>query len=271
MRTLAVTVAYDGTEWAGFQRQSRYPSLQAALETALTTVLRQPTTVTGAGRTDAGVHALGQVISLRTTSTIPVERVPWVTNRELPPSIRLRAAVEREPWFHARLSAGYRRYVYVLQPTRRSDPLRGRFCWQVPALDAEAMARAATALIGRHDFAAFCHGGKALGGSVRTLQRLVVRQRPGLVLLDIQADAFLRRMVRLLVGTLVQVGRGVRPESWPAEVLASRNRDLAGYGAPPHGLCLMRIGYPPIGDAPPLGVYGGELTDEEFSGEIAGS
>jgi tRNA pseudouridine38-40 synthase len=270
-RTLALTVAYDGTAWAGLQRQTQFPSIQGALEAALTTVLQHPVTVAAAGRTDAGVHALGQVVSLRTESTIPLERVPWVTNRVLPESIRVRAAVEREPWFHARLSARSRRYVYVVQPTRHPDPLRSRFCWQVPPVDVDAMVRAAATLCGRHDFAAFCHGGEAPGSTVRTVQRLAVRPWRGTVVVDIQADAFLRRMIRLLVGVLVQVGCGEQSECWPAEVLAARDRTRAGQGAPPNGLCLMRIGYPPIGDAPPLGVYGGEFTDEEFSGEIAGS
>jgi tRNA pseudouridine38-40 synthase len=140
MRTLALTVAYDGTEWAGFQRQRQSPSIQGTLEMALSDALQHPIAVLGAGRTDAGVHALGQVVSLHTDNPIPTERVPRVVNRWLPPAIRVRHAREMPAGFHARLTASYRRYWYALQAVRQPDPLRGRFCWQVERpLDTAAM------------------------------------------------------------------------------------------------------------------------------------
>ncbi len=267
MRTLALTVAYDGTEWAGFQRQTRYPSIQRALESALTEVLQHPVRLDAAGRTDAGVHALAQVISLRTPNPLPLERLPWVANRLLPASIRIRRVCERPAGFHARRSAGYRRYWYIMQPTRWPDPLRGRYAWQLQqSVDPAAMQAALDPLVGYHDFVAFCHGGCRPGKTtVRTIQRAQVRSQCGRIIVDLQADAFLHRMVRLLVANLVAIGAGERPVSWLRTLLASGDRLLAGEGAPPCGLCLVRIGYPAT--LPPhAGCECGELYHEELPG-----
>ncbi|HEY3418606.1 MAG TPA: tRNA pseudouridine(38-40) synthase TruA [Armatimonadota bacterium] len=267
MRTFALTVAYDGTGWAGFQRQTLHPSIQGTLETALTEVLQHPVQLAAAGRTDAGVHALAQVVSLKTDNPIPLARITGVLNRHLPESIRIRRAVERPADFHARFSATSRRYWYVLQATRGADPIRGRFCWQVPGpLQADRMQEALFPLLGRRDFRAFCHGGIQAAGvtTERTLQRAAIRQWRQCLVIDVQADAFLRQMVRLLVANLLLVGSGERPVTWLAELQQSRDRYLAGKAAPACGLFLMHIGYsrhgkPPVGD-------GGEFNDEEFSG-----
>lgn len=252
MRTLALTVAYDGTDWAGFQRQRQYPSIQGALETALSEALQHPVAVLGAGRTDAGVHALGQVVSLTTGNPIPVERMPRVVNRWLPPTIRVRRAQVMPDGFHARLAASYRRYWYALQAARRPDPLRGRFSWQVDRpLDATAMDAALQPLLGRQDFLAFCHEGPPPGGSaVRTLQRAGVRRWGDMVIIDVQADAFLRQMIRLLVANLVLIGWGERPVSWLDRLLQGRNRHQSGMAAPSAGLILMRVGYALQGSSP---------------------
>ncbi len=264
MRTLALTVAYDGTSWAGLQRQREAPSIQRALERALADVLQHAVRIAAAGRTDAGVHALGQVISLQTANPMPVERLPGAMNRRLPGSIRVRRACEKPAGFHARRSARYRRYWYLLQPTRHADPLRGRFCWQVGApLDVAAMQRALAPLVGRHDFAAFCHSGET-DEATRTLHHARVRPRGGYLVVDLQADAFVQRMMRLLVSNLVLVGSGARPTDWLDELLRSRDRHLAGQGAPPQGLILMRIGYPPNDSLPRREVCG--ENDEIISG-----
>ncbi|OPZ84852.1 MAG: tRNA pseudouridine synthase A [bacterium ADurb.Bin429] len=269
MRTLALTVAYDGTDWAGFQRQSALPSIQGALEEALSEALRHPVAVLGAGRTDAGVHALGQVVSLRTANPIPLERVARVVNRWLPPSIRVRRARECPSGFHARLDARYRRYWYVVQAARRPDPLRGRFSWQVDRpLDVAVMNAALRSLVGRHDFLAFCHEGPPPGGSaMRTVQRALVHRWRDAVIVDVQADAFLRQMMRLLVANVVQVGWGDRPVSWLADLLQGRNRHPSGMAAPSTGLILMRVGYAWNGNVPEAGQRG-VRTDEELPGEI---
>ena len=275
LRTLALTVAYDGTDWVGFQRQPVLPSIQRVLETALTGVLRHEVRIAAAGRTDAGVHALGQIISLQTPNPLPLERLPRAINLSLPKSIRVLRAEERPADFNARLSALYRRYWYLLQVTRRTDPVRGRYCWQLPqALDATAMQDALHPLVGRHDFAAFCNGGdqrKQAKGTIRTLQHARVRSWAGCLVVDIQADSFVHRMVRLLVSNLVIVGSGERPVSWLETLLHSGDRPLAGASAPPNGLILMKIGYPPITYTSHSGEEVGVLNDENIPGKSAGS
>ena len=266
MRTLALTVAYDGTGWAGMQYQPAAPTIQQALETALVTVLQHEVRIVAAGRTDAGVHALGQVVSLRTDNPLPVERVPRAVNRLLPESIRIRRATEQPDGFSARRTACSRRYGYLVQVTRHPDPLRGRFCWQVPRTpELPAMQAALAPLVGRHDFAAFCHGGETKG-TIRTLQRAQVRTWREFCVVDVQADAFVHRMVRLLVSNLLTIGWGDRPASWLYELLCSRDRYLAGKGAPPNGLILMRVGYPPAPEFSPDGEDSGEFDDESISG-----
>jgi len=256
MRTLALTVAYDGTEWAGFQRQTRYPSVQRELEDALTKVFQHQVEIAAAGRTDAGVHALGQVISFQSDNPLPVERIPLAVNRLLPASILIRNAMERPMGFNARHSARFRRYWYLVQHTHQPDPIRGRFVWQVmKKIDVCAMQQALASMIGRHDFAAYCHGEIApWRTTMRCIQRAQVRYWRGCIVVDIQADAFLHQMVRLLVANLVKVGSGERSVHWLEELRQSRDRYLAGKGAPPHGLFLMRIGYPPSGESTPFGV-----------------
>lgn len=273
LRTLALMIAYDGTDWAGIQRLNDRPTIGETLNTALTTVLRHPVCMVAAGRTDAGVHALGQMISLRTDNPLPLENLHRAVNRLLPASIRVRRVDEREERFHARCSAINRRYWYLLQTARQPDPLRGRFCWQLDrALDADKMQEALLPLLGQHDFRAYCHGEvHPPRGSVRTIQRLRIRRRRALLVIDVQADAFLHHMVRLLVANVVRVGIGERPVDWPAELLESRDRHGAGKGAPACGLFLMRIGYPPIHDCTSVREDTGEEYDEMLSGKAAGS
>lgn len=233
------------------------------LETALEDVLQHPVEIVAAGRTDAGVHALGQVISLRTTNGMPLARIPWVVNRLLPASISIRRVDERESTFHARYSARYRRYRYVLQSTRWPDPIRGRFSWQYDrTLNLEAMQTAVRPLIGCHNFAAFCHRSSLPALPIRTVQRLSVHPWRDYFLVDVQADAFLRQMIRLLVANLVLIGSGVRPASWLEELLHSQNRFLAGKSAPPCGLFLMRVGYTPFLEYPQVGEVAGDEAYE---------
>jgi len=269
MRTLALTVAYDGTDWAGMQWQPSAPTVQGALEKALASVLRHEVRIAAAGRTDAGVHALAQVVSLRTPNPIPAERLPLALNVLLPESVRVRRAVERTAGFHARRSAIFRRYWYRLQVTRHADPLRGRFCWQLERkLDVAAMRAALQPLAGRHDFAAFCHHGGETKGTARALHHARVMSRGTGIVVDVQADAFVHRMVRLLVSNLVLVGAGERPASWLEELLLSRDRSRSGKGAPARGLILMKIGYPPMEDPSREWEDSGD-NDEMLSAESA--
>jgi tRNA pseudouridine38-40 synthase len=203
--------------------------------------------VVGASRTDAGVHALGQVASLTTAATLPPEAVQAALNAALPPTVRVLAAREAPAGFDARRAAAGKRYLYVIDNAPVAAPLLRRFAWHVPApLDTGAMRAALTALRGRHDFGAFCAApGRAADPVCRVRAVHVVRRRARVAVL-LAADRFLHHMVRNVVGSAVEVGRGARPAGWLAEVLASRDRTRAGPTAPAQGLVLVRVRYPGI-------------------------
>ena len=268
MRVLRLTVQYDGTDFSGFQRQrSGRPSIQGVLEQALTRLTGQPARVVGAGRTDAGVHALGQVVHWRTTHAIPTERLAAALNSRLPPAVRVVAAEEAPASFHARRDATSRIYCYHILNRARPSPLAGRFAWWVPgALRWEAMTRVAAALPGRRDFGLLGSPLRPGQGTVRTVYacRLDARSLATggqVVRLAIEADAFLYRMVRLVAGLLVRVGLGQLESEGVLEALASPVGGTSAGGQPPRrparlapaapaqGLCLVHVhfGPPPAG------------------------
>lgn len=242
MRTLRLTLAYEGTDFNGWQVQPSQPTVQGHVMKAAERVLGSPVKVTGASRTDAGVHALGQVASLVTESAIAPVSLAKALNALLPPSIRVLDAREAPTGFDARRSARGKRYVYVIDQGATPDPFRRRYAWHVGRrLDAAAMADGLRRCRGTQDFSAFC----AAPGRDRTpictvrSARLVTRRQWLAVL--ISADSFLHHMVRNIVGSLVEVGRGARPASWIAEVIDSRDRRRAGPTAPAQGLALVRV------------------------------
>ena len=199
----------------------------------------------GASRTDAGVHALRQVASLSTTSTIDARGLQRGLNALLPPTIRVLDARDAPPSFDARRSARGKRYAYVLDRGACADPFLRRYGWHVPwVLDPTAMGSALHAVEGKHDFSAFCASagrGRTPMCTVRTTR--VVTRKHRLVVL-ISADSFLHHMVRNLIGTLVEIGRGAKPPEWMEELLDGRDRTRAGPTAPPQGLVLVRVMYP---------------------------
>ena len=238
-RRFKATVEYDGTEFAGFQSQRNARTVQGELEAALARLSggqRQP--VVGAGRTDAGVHATGQVIAFTYPGSLPVEALSDALNGTLPPDVAIRDLRRAPAGFHPRYAARYREYRYSIWNGPRS-PLRERTAlWVRQELDVAAMARAATAFQGRHDFSAF-------GGTdpqpVRTVHRLRVRRDGSLVTIDVRADAFLRGMVRRIVATLLAVGKGKLDASAVPWLLTAGRPALRGAAAPARGLCLRRV------------------------------
>jgi tRNA pseudouridine38-40 synthase len=242
MRVRAV-VAYDGTAYGGFQRQTNAPTVQATLEAALAQVTQEAVTVLAAGRTDAGVHAVGQVIALDTAWRHGVGALQAALNAVLPDDVAVRGVEEVSPDFHPRYDARSRLYEYTLYNARVRCPLARRHSLHVVRpLDVEAMQRAVRSLVGEHDFAAF--GQPPQGRS--TVRRVMMAQwggKPPWLTFDIEANAFLYRMVRSIVGTLLQVGRGKMNVEGFRAVLASRDRGQAGPTAPPQGLCLMEVKY----------------------------
>lgn len=255
-------LSYDGTGFAGWATQPGLRTVQGTLEVALGTVLRTaPPRLTVAGRTDAGVHARGQVAHLDLERDVwdavrgrldaaPGEALVRRLTGVLPPDLVVHRAVVAPPGFDARFSALRRRYVYRLaDDPARVDPLRRHHVVRHrQPLDVDAMAAAAPALVGRHDFAAFCKQ-RPGATTIRTLEvlevaRAAVGDEAGLVLVRVEADAFCHSMVRALVGALLAVGEGRRPPSWPGELLASASRDGSAVVAAAHGLTLEEVRYP---------------------------
>jgi tRNA pseudouridine38-40 synthase len=269
-RTLKIVLAYDGTDLVGWQRQPAGVSVQARLEDALSAIEGAPVSVVGAGRTDAGVHALGQVASCRIDHPLPAARLASALNAMLPDDIRVLAVEEADDAFHARYGARLKTYRYVLLNGAVVSPFERRFVWHVPQpLDVGAMAAGAEHLQGEQDFAALRAVGSATKTTVRRLTAATVREAtsaevvgrslalrsargPGrIILFEFTGTGFLRHMIRNAVGTLVEIGLGKRGPAWMAEVLASGDRAQAGPTAPAHGLFLVSVDY-----GPPLSALG---------------
>jgi tRNA pseudouridine38-40 synthase len=237
-------LAYDGSAFQGWQAQPHGPSVQGALEDALRTIARHPVKVYGSGRTDAGVHALGQVASFRADTRLDPFTLRRALNASLPRDIVVRHAEEVSPEFDARRSARSRTYRYSILCRDHPSALLARHSLYVPhLLEFAGMARAAELVVGTHDFSAFRAGTCAAGTPVRTVLQASWRAEGDLWHFEITANAFLQHMVRILIGTLLEVGRGKHHSSYVRDVLASRDRRRAGKTAPPHGLCLVEVHY----------------------------
>jgi tRNA pseudouridine38-40 synthase len=246
MRVLKLVLEYDGSHYCGWQVQGDAPTVQGVLEQALVKILGARVRVSGAGRTDAKVHALGQVASFRSASALPVEALQRALNSLLPRDVAIREVQEAPPEFHARFSALGKIYAYRILNRPVRSPVRLRYVWHVPqALDLPAMTVAAMSLHGTHDFAAFQAAGSVVKSTERTLTALTVTQEGEEIIVHGTATGFLRHMMRNIVGTLVEVGRGARPAADVQRILEARDRRLAGVTAPPQGLYLVQVLYPP--------------------------
>jgi tRNA pseudouridine38-40 synthase len=245
MRHIRLVVEYDGTGLHGWQRQLNGPTVQQHLEEALARLLSHEARVTGASRTDAGVHARGQVASFRTERPIPLHGIRRGLNGLLPAQIGVREAAEVSDEFHARFSAIGKHYRYtILARADRSPRWRDRAWHHREPLALDAMREAAAVLIGEHDFAAFRASGCSAKTTVRRVESIEITTERERVLVDIRGNAFLRNMVRIIVGTLTEVGTGYRPAAQVAEILALRDRTRGGITAPAHGLELIAVDYP---------------------------
>jgi tRNA pseudouridine38-40 synthase len=248
MTNFKITVEYDGRPFAGWQRQGpgAGPTVQGVLEEALGRLCGHPVAIHGSGRTDAGVHARGQVASFVTSSRRTAREVVRGGNALLPPAVAILEAEEAEAGFHARFSAVGKvyEYDYDLSPTRR--PLRHGRAWPVgPRLDWEEVERALPALAGEHDFRAFRAAGGEARNSVRTIFTAgLSRPEPDLMRLTLAGSGFLRYMVRAVAGLLAEIGRGRLPAPALPETILAADRARAGPPAPPDGLCLARVLYP---------------------------
>jgi tRNA pseudouridine38-40 synthase len=244
---IAMGVEYDGSQFCGWQAQKEdLPTVQESLESALSTVANQPVKVICAGRTDTGVHGVGQVVHFDTTAERS-ER-SWIlgSNANLPKSISIQWARPVSEDFHARFSAQQRRYRYVIV-NRFSRPsfAQGRVTWDHRPLDEMRMQQSAQHLIGEHNFDSYRAVACQAHSPVRTVTRLDVQRMNDLVIIDIEANAFLHHMVRNIAGVLMTVGAGEQEVDWSREVLEARDRTQGGITAPPHGLYFMAVDYPP--------------------------
>ena len=243
-RTYRLVLAYDGTGFHGWQIQTDLPTVQGALLAAARPLFEGEMRLTGASRTDAGVHAVGQAATLTGISTLPPAAVQGALNARLPREVRVVSAVEAAPGFDARRAARSKRYLYLIDNSRVGSPLLQRYAWHVNGrLDVEAMRSGLGLLRGRHDFSAFCAAPGRDADPWCHVRAVHVRRRRALVAVAISADRFLHHMVRTIVGSAVEIGGGARAPGWLVEVLRSRDRRRAGPTAPAHGLTLLRVVY----------------------------
>jgi tRNA pseudouridine38-40 synthase len=274
MPSYKITLAYDGTDFVGWQRQAKGVSVQGLIEDALRTLDGRDVDVSGAGRTDAGVHALGQVAAFTIARELGPIALVRALNAHLPHAVRVLTAEDAPPMFHPRFGARTKTYQYRLWNGDVMSPFERRYAWHVPGpLDVEAMRAAARLLEGSHDFAAFQASGSSVATTEReiTCSRVIAGLKPcatsdlpevatdacgaidtrgaglqpcePLIVYEVTGTGFLRHMVRIIVGSLLEIGRGRQPVEWISGAIVSRNRTTAGPTAPPDGLFLVRVEY----------------------------
>ena len=248
MRFFRLTLAYDGTAYAGWQIQPDARTIQEELESALNRVTSERIRTVASGRTDAGVHALGQVASFSSQTALSTDVLRKAIDANMPRDIVVRKVEEAPRSFHAIRDVVRKRYRYVIQDGPICDVFAQRHAWHIPqSLDAAAMQAASGTLVGTHDFKSFEASGSPRATSVRTITDLTVQPRAGdfldRIVIEVEADGFLYNMVRIIVGSLAEVGRGKQPPTWIAEVLQAKNRKVAGMTAPSQGLFLVNVEY----------------------------
>lgn len=240
------TISYDGTGYSGFQRQDNSKTIQEQLEKAVSTIHREKITVTGAGRTDAGVHAKGQVINYKSNLKIPIERLPYAINSLLPNDIVVYEAEIVPDEFNARRDALKKTYCYYAYISKFIDPFRRNHALHIQSnagLDINEMKKAANYLIGRHDFASFKASGNPMKSTVRHIYNLDITRADSMLKFEVTGNGFLYKMVRIIVGTLLQVGRGKIAAYSIPEIIEKKDRYYAGPTAKAHGLFLEQVYY----------------------------
>jgi len=256
MRSMRLTVAYDGTAYAGGQVQPGAATVQSVMEAALGRILQEPVRLRAAGRTDAGVHAREQVVDFADSGRRDAETIVRGGNALLPDDIRILSAEEVPPHFDARRHATEKEYRYFLLLSRAASPFLSRYAWHVESsVDVDALREALAPLVGEHDFTSFRGQGCTAKTPVRTIFRAGVTRHdvPGLYSVDVAGSGFLRHMVRNIVGTAVDAGKGKHPPGRVAEILAARDRGRAGITAPARGLFLWKVSYGGGGPGSPVG------------------
>lgn len=248
MRNIKLTIEYDGKEFNGWQKQPNKLNIQGTIEQAIECITGEQVDLTASGRTDAGVHSFGQVANFKTNSTIPIEKIPIALNTNLKKSIRIVNAEEVPERFHSRLSCKRKTYRYVIDNSEYGSAIYRNLETHIPMkLDIEAMKKAAKYFEGEHDFKAFKASGTSSKSSIRTIYKSNVIQMPNnRIYIELTGNGFLYNMVRIIAGTLVEVGLGkILPEEIP-DIIESKNRERAGKTLPPQGLYLVEVEYDKI-------------------------
>jgi tRNA pseudouridine38-40 synthase len=246
MKKIKLVIAYDGTDFYGFQRQPDLRTVQGTLEETLSKLTGEAIEVYGAGRTDAGVHALGQVVHFTTKSGIPVEKYPYILRRLLPRDLLVISSEEVDLDFHARKSAHWKTYRYQIETSPIPNIFERRYCTHLPfPLSIEKMRKAAEHLLGTHDFTSFCSAKTVIEDRVRTIYSLEVKEKGSQVHIEVTGNGFLYNMVRIIAGTLYEIGRGERAVDEIPQILQAKDRTRAGITLPPEGLILVKVGYHP--------------------------
>jgi len=244
-----LTVEYDGTNYAGWQRQTNGLSVQEVLERAFEAASGEHAVVHGAGRTDAGVHAMAQAAHLDTQCSIPAEKICFAMNMNLPPDIRVKHSEKVNDDFHARFSAKGKHYRYTIYNAVHASAVHRHTAAHIRGdLDMMAMCEAAKYVAGTHDFACFCASGSDVKDTVRTVFSLDIRQDGSFIIMDIKGSGFLYHMVRIIAGTLIEIGQKKRPPLSMKDIIASKDREKSGVTAPAKGLMMMEVYYEPCID-----------------------
>jgi tRNA pseudouridine38-40 synthase len=244
MRNIALVIAYKGTNYAGWQRQQNAVSIEETIGEAIAAVTGEQVTVYGAGRTDAGVHARGQRANFKTEARMPADRFAPALNAHLPRDIRVQKSFEVPADFHSRYGAKHKTYCYRVWAAPAADPLTDDFCWHVRfPLDVDAMRRGAAPLVGTHDFKSFMASGSGAKTTVRRIDAITIAQEGRMITVTFCGTGFLYNMVRIITGTLVEMGSGRRDPESMAAILAAKDRTAAGATAPARGLVLEAVAY----------------------------
>ncbi|MFH1394871.1 MAG: tRNA pseudouridine(38-40) synthase TruA [Candidatus Omnitrophota bacterium] len=244
MRNIKLVIAYDGTNYKGWQLQKTGVTIQRKIEEAIEKIFKKKHRIYSAGRTDSGVHAQGQVVHFKTKVPVPTNKIPSIINTVLPSDIAVKAAKEVSADFHAQFNAKQKHYRYYILNSLERDPFEERYAWRVSyKLNVSLMRKEANVLKGKHDFKSFQAADKLERRSVRKIFSIIVKKHKSFIVIDVKGDGFLYNMVRNIVGTLVEIGRGYFPSGSMKEILKSKNRKKAGPTAPAKGLFLMEVKY----------------------------
>ena len=243
MRNIKIVVQYDGTDYCGWQRQPDSLGIQGHIENAIKEITKENVKIVGSGRTDAGVHALGQVANFKIESLIPIEKIPNALNSKLPRDISVVNSEEVECDFHARYNAKGKTYRYMIYTGEYRSPIYKGISYHVKYdLDFEKMKKEAKSLVGEYDFGGFVSSGSSAKSTVREIYDIQLYKQEDMIIVEVTGNGFLYNMVRIIVGTLVDIGRGKITNNM-SEIIKSKKRGMCGHTAPAHGLFLKKVYY----------------------------